>query len=214
MSESENVNTVTCSEPEASSSKVVTLSEPKNQETKVMNNSESKAPELQILKRSEPIKQVLKKAKSEIQKPRKLSMLSQNPRIKVLNLKSGRRQGRTILDIKHRRSSKLLGLTQEDPQRYGYLRKTLLMLQVCLKGNKQQKSWYLDNGCSRHMTGDRSLFLTLTMKEGGTVGFGGNQTGKIIGSGTIGNSSISINNVWLVDGLRHNLLSISQCLQD
>jgi len=42
------------------------------------------------------------------------------------------------------------------------------------------------------------------------VGFGGNQTGKIIGTGTIGNSSISINNVWLVDGLRHNLLSISQ----
>jgi len=42
------------------------------------------------------------------------------------------------------------------------------------------------------------------------VGFGGNQTGKIIGTGIIGNSSISINNVWLVDGLRHNLLSISQ----
>ena len=48
------------------------------------------------------------------------------------------------------------------------------------------------------------------MKEGGTVGFGENQTGKIIGSSTIGNSSISINNVWLVDGLKHNLLSISQ----
>jgi len=84
------------------------------------------------------------------------------------------------------------------------------MLQVCLKGDKQQKSWYLDSGYSQHMTGDMSLFLTLTMKEGGTVGFGGNQTGKIIGSGTIGSSSISINNVWLVDGLRHNLLSISQ----
>jgi len=42
------------------------------------------------------------------------------------------------------------------------------------------------------------------------VGFGGNQIGKIIGSGTIGNSSVSINNVWLVDGPRHNLLSISQ----
>jgi len=48
----------------------MTQSEPKNQETKIMNNSESKAPELQILKRSEPIKQVLKKAESEIQKPR------------------------------------------------------------------------------------------------------------------------------------------------
>jgi len=40
--------------------------------------------------------------------------------------------------------------------------------------------------------------------------YGGNQTGKIIGTRTIGNSSISINNVWLVDGLRQNLLSISQ----
>jgi len=48
----------------------VTLSEPKNQVTKVINNSESKAQELQILKRSEPIKKVLKKTESEIQKPR------------------------------------------------------------------------------------------------------------------------------------------------
>ena len=50
----------------------------------------------------------------------------------------------------------------------------------------------------------------LTMKEGGNVKFGGNQSGKIIGTRTIGNSSISIKNVWLVDGLEHNLLSISQ----
>jgi len=48
------------------------------------------------------------------------------------------------------------------------------------------------------------------MKEGGNVKFGGNQSGKIISTGTIGNTSISINNVWLVDGLKHNLLSISQ----
>jgi len=60
------------------------------------------------------------------------------------------------------------------------------------------------------MTGEKSMFLTLTMKEGGKLKFGSNQSGKIIGIGTIGNSSISINNVWLVDGLEHNLLSISQ----
>jgi len=42
------------------------------------------------------------------------------------------------------------------------------------------------------------------------VKFGGNQSGKIIGTGTIGNSTISFNNVWLVDSLEHNLLSISQ----
>ena len=52
--------------------------------------------------------------------------------------------------------------------------------EVCLKLSEKQKSWYLDSGCSRHMTGDRFLFLTLIMKDGRTVGFGGNQTGKII----------------------------------
>jgi len=42
------------------------------------------------------------------------------------------------------------------------------------------------------------------------VKFGGKKSGKIIGTGIIGNSSTSINNVWLVDGIEHNLLSISQ----
>ena len=32
--------------------------------------------------------------------------------------------------------------------------------------------WYLDNGCSRHMTGDRSLFKGFESKKGGNVTFG------------------------------------------
>ncbi|MCI01147.1 zinc knuckle family protein [Trifolium medium] len=35
-------------------------------------------------------------------------------------------------------------------------------------------SWYLDSGCSRHMTGDKQLFQSLTSHDGGLVGFGGN----------------------------------------
>src|SRR4051812_4018956 len=72
-------------------------------------------------------------------------------------------------------------------------------------------SWYLDSGCSRHMTGRRPMFQDLVLKSGGEVKFGGDQKGKIIGSGTIsmGNSP-SITNVLLVEGLTHNLLSISQ----
>jgi len=58
------------------------------------------------------------------------------------------------------------------------------------------------------------MFLTLKIKDGGSVKFGGNQSGKIIGIGTIGNFSISINNVWLVNGLKHNLLSISQFIDN
>ena len=70
VSKFEKVNTASCSEPEASSSKVMTKSKPENQEANVMNNSKSKAQELQILKRSEPNKKGLKKTESEIQKPR------------------------------------------------------------------------------------------------------------------------------------------------
>ena len=32
--------------------------------------------------------------------------------------------------------------------------------------------WYLDSGCSRHMTGNKSFFETLVMEEGGNVTFG------------------------------------------
>ena len=32
------------------------------------------------------------------------------------------------------------------------------------------------------VSGERSMFVTLTMKEGGNVKFGGNQSGKIIGT--------------------------------
>ena len=55
VSDSEKVNTASCSEPEDSSSKVMTNSKPENQETKVMNNSKSKAPKLQILKKTESV---------------------------------------------------------------------------------------------------------------------------------------------------------------
>ncbi|KEH16003.1 hypothetical protein MTR_0389s0050, partial [Medicago truncatula] len=49
--------------------------------------------------------------------------------------------------------------------------------EICLRAKVKQKSWYLDSGCSRHMTEEKSIFLTLTMKEGGNVKFGGNQSG-------------------------------------
>jgi len=56
------------------------------------------------------------------------------------------------------------------------------MLQIGLRVKEEHKSWYLDSGCSRHMTGEKSMFLTLKMKEGGTMEFGGNQTGMVTGT--------------------------------
>ncbi|RVW67413.1 hypothetical protein CK203_065207 [Vitis vinifera] len=45
--------------------------------------------------------------------------------------------------------------------------------------------WFLDSGCSRHMTGDESKFAFLTKRKGGYVTFGDNSKGKIIGQGNI-----------------------------
>ena len=60
------------------------------------------------------------------------------------------------------------------------------------------------------MTGDFSLLFSFTKKDGGNLTFGDNSQGKIFGFGNVGNSlSPSIENVQLLDNLKHNLLSIS-----
>ncbi|XP_021725053.1 uncharacterized protein LOC110692355 [Chenopodium quinoa] len=61
------------------------------------------------------------------------------------------------------------------------------------------------------MTGDESRFLSLTAYTGGTVTFGDNKKGNIVAVGKVGRSSSqAIDNVFLVEGLKHILLSISQ----
>ena len=55
------------------------------------------------------------------------------------------------------------------------------------------------------------MFLSISPKDGGYVTFGDNAKGKIVGEGKVGKSpNTTIENVLLVDGLKHNLLSISQ----
>lgn len=82
---------------------------------------------------------------------------------------------------------------------------------MCLIVKLKHQSWYMDSGCSRHMIGRKPMLQSLELKPGGDVNFEGNQKGRIIGFGTIGNGKLpSISNVLLVDGLTHNLFPISQ----
>ena len=75
---------------------------------------------------------------------------------------------------------------------------------------ENRQLWYVDSGCSRHITGERSNFLSLITLNGGSVAFGNGKSGTIVGTGNIGKTlSHSIDNVHLVDGLKHNLLSVS-----
>ena len=60
-------------------------------------------------------------------------------------------------------------------------------------------------------TGDKSKFLSLEAYDGGTVTFDENMKGEIIAKRTVGRSSShAIDNVFLVENLKHKLLSISQ----
>nr|GEZ38210.1 retrovirus-related Pol polyprotein from transposon TNT 1-94 [Tanacetum cinerariifolium] len=70
--------------------------------------------------------------------------------------------------------------------------------------------WHLDSGCSKHMTGDRSRLLNFVKKFIGTVRFGNDHFGAIMGYGdyVVGESIIS--RVYYVEGLGHNLFSVGQ----
>ena len=77
---------------------------------------------------------------------------------------------------------------------------------------RRKKRQHLDSRFSRHITWDVNNFTTLSrMFEGGTIIFGEDSKGRIIGFGNIKISkSPLIENIALVDGLKYNLLSISQ----
>ncbi|GJS73501.1 hypothetical protein Tco_0706342 [Tanacetum coccineum] len=62
-------------------------------------------------------------------------------------------------------------------------------------------------GCSKHMTGNRSKLMNFVEKFIGTVRFGNDHFGAIMGYGdyVIGDSVIS--RVYYVEGLGHNLFS-------
>ncbi|XP_063942640.1 uncharacterized protein LOC135150307 [Daucus carota subsp. sativus] len=70
--------------------------------------------------------------------------------------------------------------------------------------------WYLDSGCSRHMTGDSTLLSNFEERAGPSITFGDDSKGFTLGYGIISKGNVIIDNVALVKGLKHNLLSISQ----
>ena len=76
--------------------------------------------------------------------------------------------------------------------------------------------WYLNSDCSRHNTRDQSLFNIFESKKGVNVTFGDWSKLQIKGKGIIPLPRLpDIANVLYVEGLRVNLLSISQiCDQD
>ncbi|GJR70030.1 hypothetical protein Tco_0016095 [Tanacetum coccineum] len=68
--------------------------------------------------------------------------------------------------------------------------------------------WYLDSGCSRHMTGDCSQLTNFVNKFLGTVKFGNNQIAKIMGYSDYQIGNVTISRVYYTEGLGHNLFFV------
>nr|GEW20519.1 hypothetical protein [Tanacetum cinerariifolium] len=70
--------------------------------------------------------------------------------------------------------------------------------------------WYLDFGCSKHMSGDHSQLINFVQKFLATVKFGNDHVAKIMGYGDYQIGNVTISRVYFVEGLGHNLFSVGQ----
>jgi hypothetical protein len=82
---------------------------------------------------------------------------------------------------------------------------------LVLSAQRKTNPWYIDSGCSKHMMGDKGKFLSLSERKSGNVTFGNDAPGKIKGKGmvSLSNGKRRSQDVLLVDGMKHNLFSVS-----
>jgi hypothetical protein len=83
---------------------------------------------------------------------------------------------------------------------------------ISLQAQSRRSDWYVDSGCSKHMTGDKDIFVTLKKERGGSISFFNDNSTKIIGKGIVklGRKNSMAENVLLVENMKHNMLRVSQ----
>ncbi|XP_042958086.1 uncharacterized protein LOC122293619 [Carya illinoinensis] len=94
-----------------------------------------------------------------------------------------------------------------------------LFLTLKEEPNGEKSTWYLDNGASNHMTGDRSKFVELDTKVMGHVCFGDESKLEIKGKDTIlfevkNGSHKVLPNVYYIPKMKNNILSIGQLMEN
>ncbi|GJT35311.1 hypothetical protein Tco_0925730 [Tanacetum coccineum] len=70
--------------------------------------------------------------------------------------------------------------------------------------------WYLDSGCSKHMTGHHDKLINFVSKFIGTVRLGNDHFAAIMGYDDLQMGNILISHVNYVEGLGHNLFFVGQ----
>ena len=84
---------------------------------------------------------------------------------------------------------------RQEPQKRTWIRKqTQYINEECtlsLQAKHKKRGWYVNNGCSKHVTCDEYMFLTLRKERDGSVSFGNDDSARMTGKGTdrIGNKN-------------------------
>nr|GEV52291.1 integrase, catalytic region, zinc finger, CCHC-type, peptidase aspartic, catalytic [Tanacetum cinerariifolium] len=82
--------------------------------------------------------------------------------------------------------------------------------QTAKKAIVQLILFIVDSRCTKHMTGNLKLLCNFVEKVLGTVRFGNDQFAPILRYGDLVQENVTINRVYYVEGLNHNLFSIDQ----
>nr|GEX17016.1 retrovirus-related Pol polyprotein from transposon TNT 1-94 [Tanacetum cinerariifolium] len=87
---------------------------------------------------------------------------------------------------------------------------TQTLPQTVKKAIVQLILFIVDSGCTKHLTGNLKLLCNFVEKFLGTVRFGNDQFAPILGYGDLVQGNVTINRVYYVEGLNHNLFSVDQ----
>nr|GEV13184.1 integrase, catalytic region, zinc finger, CCHC-type, peptidase aspartic, catalytic [Tanacetum cinerariifolium] len=169
---------------------------------RLRNNKDAHLDYLRHLKESvETIRDIVEEAKVKVKQVWKPKQVRQvwKPTGKVL----------TTISQQWRPTGQILNLGKQCPSTRSTPPKVVSATQN-KKRLVQIVLWYLDSGCSKPMTGDRSRLLNFMKKFIGTVRFGNYHFGAIMGyrDYVIGESVIS--RVYYVEGLGYNLFFVGE----
>ena len=92
-----------------------------------------------------------------------------------------------------------------------------IMCNVCEEGSPEV--WYLNSGCSNHMSGNETLFSFIDKSFKSKIKMGNNGTLPVVGKRSImvctkQGDKKEIQNMYFSPGMKHNLVSIGQLIQN
>ena len=99
-----------------------------------------------------------------------------------------------------------------------YLNERKVNPAIFVSNHDTEKVWYLDNGASNHMCGDRRFFFKVDESVTVKVRFGDDSQIDIKGKGSIrfvfeGGEKKVLNSVYYISGLRSNIISLGQATE-